>query len=633
MTWRPGSALRGLTSIIATALLLAGMGCAGLQLQQDLDAASQAATAGNHEAAYRLYSSILQASPGNPDATAGRDRAARAIVDEIGTRSEQVAAEPGPRMPKLREALGLLDDAKRYDPTGTLAAPYQTRLQERVTALESELAARASRAQAEAQAGRIDAARQELAAIRADAPDFSGIGAVERQIGMASADREIRAIETALQRQDLPAGREALARLRELGVDPARTAQVEAEFREHELTILREQITGDVAANRYYRAFRSLSASGREAELPLLADTLRSEGGAFYAEQARMRLAEAQPERAYLEAVKGLELDRAAPGLFELHRDARDQVQAGLQVYIAVPTFGAPRQQPDLGAQFSDALISHLFRVLPYGIHIAEREKIDMVMREQGYAEAGNVLNVQLIVSGNVSLLKIDHTDNQQEALARVKMGEKVEANPAYEAALRAQAAASAAAANSNTKPKDIPLPSPTLTVPVYETVRYKKGTTEVKGFATVAARIFDTRKGSITYAQEFNAKYEVADDYQDSVDGADIQGDPKELPTDTEVSEALRNKLVGQLSDLITSQFEKRERAYLEEARYYLTRRERGRAMTPLAQGFLYGVQAGVGVDDPDYAALIDTIVDETERDFLTGVAAAEAPLPTGAP
>jgi hypothetical protein len=437
---------------------------------------------------------------------------------------------------------------------------------------------------------------------------------------MASADSEIRAIEAALQQQDLVAARAALARLRALGVDPTRTAQVETEFLDYELGILRERLTSSIASQRYYQAFSSLSASGRENELPLLAQTLRREGGRFYAEQARLRLEANQPERAYLEAVKGLELDRTSPGLFELHRDARDRVQAGLQVYIAVPTFGAPREQPDLGAQFSDALISHLFRVLPYGIHIAEREKIDLVMREQGFAEAGDVLNVQLIVSGNVSLLKIDHLDNQQEALARVQMGEKVEANPAYEMAVRAQAAQNAATAGDpNAKPSQIALPSPTIAVPVYETVRYKRGTAEVKGFATVAARIFDTRKGSITYAQEFNARFEVADEYQDAVDGADVAGDPRELPTDTEVHEALRNKLVGQLANLITSQFEKRERGYLEEARYYLTRRERARAMTPLAQGFLYGVQAGLAADDPDYNALIDTIIDETERDFLT--------------
>ncbi len=618
----PMPALRGLA--VATAALLTvclATGCAQIQSQQALSAARKQAEAGNLEGAARAYEAILQANPGNTAASAELEGVRDTLVEQAVARAETVADGSGPEAVRLREAIEVLDGAAQHDPQGRRRAAAKTRFEERLRAAESQVESHLAQSRARADAGRMDEARAEIAAARAIDPGHPELSRAERAIALAEADLLIGQIERALGRRDLEAARAALRELEALGADPERAAQVRAEFAQHELAILREQVTENLRLNRYYTAYLAVIESGREAELARLVDTIRMNGAPFYRDQARMRLERDEPERAYLEAVKGIELDASTPGLFELHRDARDRVQAELQQYIAVPTFGAPRDQPDLGAQFSDALISHLFRVLPYGIHIAEREKIDLVMREQGFAEAGDVLDVDLIVSGNVSLLKIDHQNQEQTALARVQIGERTEPNPAYDAALRARNNATTSTSSRNvTAPPPPPLPPATISVPEFETVRYKRGSSQIKGFATVAARIFDTRKGSIAYAQEFNAKFEVADEYQDAVDQAGIQGDPIELPTDTEVAEALRNKLVGQLSDLIRSQFDDRAASYLSEARYYLTRREVDRAMKPMAQGFLYGVQAQVPAADSSYASLLDLIVEQTERGFLPG-------------
>ena len=113
-----------------------------------------------------------------------------------------------------------------------------------------------------------------------------------------------------------------------------------------------------MAAGRYYTAYLRLLDSPREEELRGLVATLRRRGGEFYMGQARSRMARGETARAYLEAVKGLELAPDHPGLFDTHRDARDAQLERLKTHVAVPTFGTPRDQPDLGAQFSDALIS-----------------------------------------------------------------------------------------------------------------------------------------------------------------------------------------------------------------------------------------------------------------------------------
>jgi len=333
---------------------------------------------------------------------------------------------------------------------------------------------------------------------------------------------------------------------------------------------------------------------------------IRREGADHYLALAQRHQQHGNVSRAYLEAVKGLELDRNDPELFTVHRDTRDQILEDLQEYIAIPAFGAPASDPDLGPQFSDALISYLFRILPYGINIVERQKVDLLVKEQnlGAMEAASRLRADLFVSGNVSLLKIDRQESTNKVRVRAKVGEKQSLNPAYEAWLRLPAQ----------QRENTPAPAQTIKTDTYETVTYTKGRTTVKGFGSVSVRIFNTRKGAVTYAQEFNAKYSAADDFQDGVDYAGIEGDPLQLPTDTEIREKLRNKIIEQIADVVKEKFEKREASYLQDARYHLSRKEYQQGLNNLAYGFLYCVKAKIPSSNPDFKKIVDTVLDLTE-------------------
>jgi hypothetical protein len=297
--------------------------------------------------------------------------------------------------------------------------------------------------------------------------------------------------------------------------------------------------------------------------------------------------------------------------MFEMHRDTRDKVLDMVQKYIAIPAFGSPQDNPDVGVQFSDALISYLFRILPYGINIVERGKIDMLMAEhkREFAEVANILKVDLIVTGNVSLLTIDRQDTKGQNTVRVPIGEKLEVNPEYEVYIQTHDPKSP---NPGTPPRK------TIKVKEYGTFTINKGRTTIKGFSSVAVRIFNTSKGRITYAQEFNANYQAADDYQDGLDLAGIESDPLELPSDTEIKEKLRNQIVQQLADVIQAQFEKRERTFMQTATYHISRREMKPAIDELAKGFLYCVKAKVDFNDPDFTEIRNKSVELTETNFI---------------
>lgn len=594
--------------------LLACAGPGGAQLK----AARAASQQGDLVAAHRSYEAVLSLAPGHRVATKEIAAVRAQLVDRtIGDARAAAAAKPG--APGLRAAMQGIEAARPYDPTGQGLAAIRRELGDRLGAIDSENAARAKQARAAFAAGRLDFAAEQLAAIRDSDPEFTDLRALESEFkGFRSADLA-QQVEQALAARDIPQARAALEQLTEL--DPGRAGLLRPGLERAEADWLRERSRADISAGRFYTAYLRVLESGGASAHPKLVGELRSQGADFYLAQARRRMERGETARAYLEGVKGLELEPNHPLLFEVHRDARDAELAKIQTYVAIPTFAAPRNRPDLGAQFSDALISHLFRVLPYGINIVEREKIDLLISEkdQGFAELGQILNVDLIISGNVSLMEIDRQESEREGVIRIQVGTRQEANPAYEVAVRAMSQ------NPQAKLDPNKLPPLTVSVPVHETIRYGAGSVTIKGFATVAARIFNTRKASIEYAQEFNARFVVRDDFQDSVDGTEIEGDPLELPSETEIVESLRNQLVEKVAKVIETQFAGRHKGYLDEARYRITRREFDKAVEPLALGFLYCVQAGIDPADEHYVVLRDLAVKQTERGFLPRLVTSE--------
>ncbi|MCP5070043.1 MAG: hypothetical protein GY946_26030 [bacterium] len=593
--------------LAAVGLLLACVGPGGAELS----AARAASAKGDLVAAHRYYEAALVLAPGNAAATKEIAGVRAQLVDRA-IADARAAAGATQGAPGLRTALQGIEAARLYDPTGRGLAAIRQELGDRLAAIDGENAARAKQVRTAIASGRLSLAGEQLAAIRAADPDYRELPALESEFNAFRSADLAQQVEHALVAGDIPQARAAIAQLAEL--DPSRAASLRPDLEKMEAAWLREHSQSDMAAGRFYTAYlRVLESAGGKRHDALL-DELRTKGAEFYLGQARSRMQRGETARAYLEGVKGLELAPNHGQLFEVHRDARDAELAKIQTYVAIPTFATPRSRPDLGAQFSDALISHLFRVLPYGINIVEREKIDLLISEkdQGFAELGQILNVDLIISGNVSLMEIDRQESEREGVARIQVGNRQEANPAYEVAVRA------ISQNPQAKFDPDKLPPPTLSTPMYETIRYRAGTVTIKGFATVAARIFNTGKASIEYAQEFNARFTVADDFQDAVDGTEIEGDALELPSETEIVESLRNQLVEQVAKVIEAQFAEQQKMFLDKARYRIARREFDLAVKPLARGFLYCVQAKINPADQHFVVLRDLAVKQTERGFL---------------
>ncbi|MCB2181531.1 MAG: hypothetical protein KQH63_05870 [Desulfobulbaceae bacterium] len=576
----------------------------------DLKLAQDAMMSGDLETAHRHYVNILRENPSNKTAMDALNQIRPQLAEKA--RQEAAANMQSSNVvtaPLLRASLARLQRASEFDPDGSLLGSDIRKYQSSLAQLDDANRSRAQQVRDLLAARQFVDAKKSLDAISQTDPDFADLPLLKNEFTQSYGSFLEDVIISAYQAGKVKDAQAAMQQWLDLGFPPAEQSRFQAEVKKQEIAILKKKNRELTGKQQYYKAFLELNQSQYKDDMSDMLDTIRRNGARFYLNQARKRLDRNDLNRAYLEAVKGFELNPDLPGIFEIHRDTRDEVLEKVQRYIAIPAFDSPKDSPDVGTQFSDALISYLFRILPYGINIVERGKIDILIEEhkREYTEVANILNVDLIVTGNVSLLNIDQQNNERQSTVRVPVGEKMGINPEYELFLQTSNGQNMSQA-----------PPKTIKIPEYGNFTINKGRSVIKGFANVAVRIFDTSKGRITYAQEFNANYQAEDDYQDALELAGIEGDPLTLPTDTEVREKLRTQIVKQLADVVQKQFEKREKDFLESARYHLSRREKEIAIDELARGFLYCVKAKVAFNDPDFTEIRDKIIELTETNYL---------------
>jgi hypothetical protein len=561
--------------------------------------------------AYRQYEAALKKDPNNIKAREGLQRLRKIICNDAITEARKViGSEKLSTIPLLMKALETLQQASPYDPEGKLLSGEETRYKNLLSQIDANNQVYAQEVRTAINEKQFQIVPPRIQRIRDTDPQSQMAKVLEKEYNTAYGDHLEQRILELLNDGNMSESRELMAEWDKLELPIERKTLFKKEV--STLTKYRTiQIARKLIDNRqYYKAYLKIRSSGYSSELNNLMAEIKIRGGRFYLDQARRRLDIGDVSRAYLEAVKGYEMDTNLAGMFEIYRDTRDVIFDRMQKYLAIPAFGAPRDDPDLGSQFSDALISYLFRMLPYGLNIVERERIDLLLEEQKreLKTVANLLNVDLIISGNVSLLNIDRQNTENLVTVKAKVGDQTIINPEFEVWQRLP----------QPKRDSAPPPPNVILMPVYQNFTYKKGRTTVKGYASVSLRVFDTSRGAITYAQEFNAKFLASDDYQDEVQMAGVKSDPQELPSDTEVREKLRNEIISQIAQVIDKHFEKREKKFLEDAQYYLSRRELTRALDMLAQGFLYCVKAKVAPSDNDFAAIRDNIIQLTEVGFL---------------
>jgi len=563
------------------------------------------------QSAYTEYLKLLQKDPNNKLIQERLKGLSDKICGNTLMQVQPLIDNPAQHtIPRFENAWNLVQSTLPYDFGGTRLTNIQKQIQDILSGLRTRSRALEKEATEAIARKDFEAARKAINSIKIIDPGSKQVVLLEENYLNTYANTLEERIMGLINSDAFLKAQELIKEWRQLPLPSSRKRSFEEKIHKSIGVRLRVVVDRLLPQKKYYTAFLKLKNSGQKDLAKTLLPGIKAKGAPFYLHQARLRLQKNDFCRAYLEAVKGYELNPELPGMFEIYRDTRDMVLKKMQKYVAIPTFGAPKEEPDLGPQFSDALISYLFRILPYGINIVEREKIDLLIQEhkRELKTVANLLNVDLIISGNVSLMKIDRQKTENLVTVRAKVGEKPILNPEYERWLSLPSDS-----QRSTKP-----PAKFVFVPEYQSISYKKGQVKLKGYATVAVRIFDTHKGAIIYAQEFNANFGISDKYQDAVQMAGISEDPLELPTDLEIREKLRGNLVRQVADIVKTQFEKRERAFLTEAKYYLSRRETKKAIDSLAQGFLYCIKSKVSPKNKDFVEIRDRILKLTETRFL---------------
>ena len=336
-------------------------------------------------------------------------------------------------------------------------------------------------------------------------------------------------------------------------------------------------------------------------------EEVKQNGAGYYYGLARNAMVEENNyHKAYVYSLIAIKFKPDSVDMFNIHKEASDKVGKNIQKHIAVASFDSPSNDPDAGKQFSDSLISYLYQVLPYGINILERDKIDFVLKEN-QNEAKNIsesLGVDLVVTGTVSLFKVDTSIDKRTGTVKVEIGEETVENPEFSQMLKLYG-------TDLTQWPEIP--DKTIKKKTYEFLKYTKGTGQKKGFAKVSIRIFDTRKGTITFVNDYDGSVEKTSKFQDEVEAAGVKYIPLNLPPDTEIKEEIRKKIVSEIAKVVEASFEEREVRFLNQAKFYLDRKETDTAIEPLAEGHLYCIRANISKENASFLEinrLIDKII-----------------------
>ncbi len=354
--------------------------------------------------------------------------------------------------------------------------------------------------------------------------------------------------------------------------------------KEYLITLLDSEITRLITDNKWRRAWEKMSLINLP-ELNEKYSFIKINGSDYYYKKAQEAFHNNHINLSYLYAVQSSRLDESNFNNHLILRDTQDFVDKSIHRNIAISTFEPPSTDIDVGKQFSDSLISQLYKTLPYGINILEREKIDMAIKEQqqGSTVSSNILNADLIITGTVSLFKVESTIEKRNSSAKVSVGEDISENPEFAQMVRML--------GPDTQ-KWPSVPPKVIKTPRYEIVNYTKGTGKLKGFAKATVRVFDTQKGTIEFIREFDSNVEYASDFQDEVKDAGIESIPMKLPTETETKESLRSDLVRQIAAIVNKLFENQENRFFNLANLYMERQEIESSHAPLAQGYYYCVK-----------------------------------------
>ena len=361
---------------------------------------------------------------------------------------------------------------------------------------------------------------------------------------------------------------------------------------------VRRQAQRLIEQKKYFTAHTAI-LDAKAAHCDDLLETIREQGSKSYVNLAREEKRNIRDSHAYIASVKAKELSENNE-TFGLHRDCADQMSKAIQAKIGIAEFTSPTNQPDVGREFSDALISHLDPLLPYGVAIEEREKIDFekLKTPDGLREIVRLLGLNMAIFGDFFGNTVTIERVEEDPYVWVKVPKLIE-NPRFEAEF--QALLGKYGSDKSRWPYE---PKQVVEAEVSEKISYKKGTVTMICEMAVSVRVYSQSEeaggaGSISKPKHFLITEPNDDTFQDAVPEANIPRDPLELPPEISFKRKVWDKMVGEVGDWILAKFDQRHKRFYEKAQYYIGRQEFDPAVEALAKGYLYCVRANVPKDD----------------------------------
>ena len=598
---------------LAIPLILSLVLVTGCVTPEEYDQGQAMLKGGHLEEAYKSFSAAL-AKADSPEDKAkiqqALDHTKKLLADRYLDMAAQTKAGPGAlTIPRLQRSVEILTSALPYDDAaGRIAAQLSAD-----RAAQDALQAQAQKFYDEA----IQLANQQnfepalgaIAKALALHPQYQMFQQAKDTIGALRVDHHAKKLEAALGAREWGEARRQLQMLSQASPNHPLVAKAKGQIEEMARQDVDQRVGALSQAGRWYSAYKLVQGSGMAGEMGETLANLRAKGGAHYLSQSQKSFKSQKVAQAYVAAMKAMEMAPQDPEVFRQHQKCEDAVDFSLKQHLAVAAFDSPSNDPDAGRQFSDDLVSYLFRLLPYGTGIVERQKIDLALKEKGgdFKQAGELLGVDMIIIGNVSLLKVDQDKTTREATARVRVGQETVSNPEYYAML------SRFGNDQSQWPKAVP---PTITKDRFDYMRYRKGTGTMFGFINVAVRVFEVDFGTILYSNVFKKNQKYTDTYQDPVPDAEVpvKEDPLQLPTETEIKEKLKEEVITKIAQVVIKYFRDREVKLLGKAKQALERRTMDQVVEFLAKGHVYCKKAGLPADNPAAVEINQLIMEVTE-------------------
>ncbi len=362
---------------------------------------------------------------------------------------------------------------------------------------------------------------------------------------------------------------------------------------------VRSEVEKLIADKKYFTAYSRIQETEVKNCKDLLED-VRLKGSEFYKNLAYKEKTNVNNFHAYIAAVKAKILSPDNNEIFILHRDMTDIVDDSIWVKIGIAEFKAPTAELGAGREFTGMLVSHLGKLLPYGVRIDEPEKIKF--SENRGAQEGEVivqLGQKLGIFGDVSTLEVNTRREESENTIIVPLGEEESPNPQYQQMMMLY---------GRDTSKWPSIPPATLKKSTTTLAKYKRGKQLMEGRMVVSVRLYSAASNASIGNETLSAQLDCSDTFQEGVQGTDIKEDPLEMPkTELQMKQELKQNMVEKTSKWILERdlalnlgfFQLRQKHYYKQAEDIIGRREYNEAVKVLAQGYLYCLRDNIPEND----------------------------------